>query len=184
MAWHFQALSHYLDQYTLTSMMTYGVNKGQWFNSLRLSDSYLHQLTKPPLVQIMACQLPGTKSLSEPMMPYCLSDVENKIQWKLNKNAIVFSQEETYENVICETAVIFSWPQNVKGLIFYMYWQRYNWCNIQWEMGDFSKIIKNAINHHNLTDCTNLSEKNTILTPAIFSYQATTGLHYKHWYKT
>ena len=36
------------------------------------------------------------------------------------------------------------------------------------EMGDFSKLIKNTVNHHNLTDYTSLSEKTTILTPAIF----------------
>ena len=35
-------------------------------------------------------------------------------------------------------------------------------------MGDFSKLIKNTVNHHNLTDYTSLSEKTTMLTPAIF----------------
>ena len=35
-------------------------------------------------------------------------------------------------------------------------------------MGDFSKLIKNTVNHHDLTDYTSLSEKTTILTPAIF----------------
>ena len=35
-------------------------------------------------------------------------------------------------------------------------------------MGDFSQLIKNTVNHHNLTDYTSLSEKTTILTPAIF----------------
>ena len=39
---------------------------------------------------------------------------------------------------------------------------------IKWEMGDFSKLIKNTVNHHDLTDYTSLSEKTTILTPAIF----------------
>ena len=39
---------------------------------------------------------------------------------------------------------------------------------VKWEMGDFSKLIKNTVNHHNLTDNTCLSEKTTILTPAIF----------------
>ena len=35
-------------------------------------------------------------------------------------------------------------------------------------MGDFSKLIKNTVKHHNLTDNTSLSEKKNILTPAIF----------------
>ena len=35
-------------------------------------------------------------------------------------------------------------------------------------MGDFSKLIKNTLNHHNLADYTSLSEKTTILAPAIF----------------
>ena len=39
---------------------------------------------------------------------------------------------------------------------------------VKWEMGDFSKPIKNTVNCHNLTDYTSLSEKTTILTPAIF----------------
>ena len=39
---------------------------------------------------------------------------------------------------------------------------------VKWEMGDFSKLIKNTVNHHNLTHYTSLSEKTTILTPAIF----------------
>ena len=38
----------------------------------------------------------------------------------------------------------------------------------KWEVGDFSKLIKNTVNYHNLTDYTSLSEKPTILTPAIF----------------
>ena len=39
---------------------------------------------------------------------------------------------------------------------------------IKWKMGDFQNSPKNAVIHRNLTDYTSLSEKTTILTPAIF----------------
>ena len=39
--------------------------------SLRLSDAYMRQLTRPPLVQIMACRLIGPKPLFYPMLEYC-----------------------------------------------------------------------------------------------------------------
>ena len=43
-------------------------------NSLRPSDAYMCQWTRPSLIQIMACRLTGAKPLSEPMMGYCLLD--------------------------------------------------------------------------------------------------------------
>ena len=33
--------------------------------------TYMHQLTRPSLVQIMACRPLGAKPLSEPMLGYC-----------------------------------------------------------------------------------------------------------------
>ena len=41
------------------------------FNSLKPSDAYMHQQTKPPLIQIMARHLFSAKPLSEPMLIYC-----------------------------------------------------------------------------------------------------------------
>ena len=41
------------------------------FNSLRPSDEYMSQYTRPILDQIMACGLIGTKPLSEPVLAYC-----------------------------------------------------------------------------------------------------------------
>ena len=50
----------------------YNISKtGITINSLRPSDAYMHQETKPPLVQIMAYHLVGAKALSEPMLEYC-----------------------------------------------------------------------------------------------------------------
>ena len=42
----------------------------QYFNSLRPSDAYMRQKTRPSLVQIMACRLFGAKPLSEPTLEY------------------------------------------------------------------------------------------------------------------
>ena len=57
------------------------------FNSLRPSDAYMRQLTRPSLVQIMACRLVGTKPISEPTLVYCQLDpwewTSVKYQWKL-----------------------------------------------------------------------------------------------------
>ena len=52
------------------------------FNSLRPIAAYMHQQTKPTLVQIMACCLFGTKPLSEPMLIYCQLDPK----WNINGN--------------------------------------------------------------------------------------------------
>ena len=49
----------------------WGVKTGIAINSLRPSDAYIHQETRPPLVQIMAYHLVGAKALSEPMLEYC-----------------------------------------------------------------------------------------------------------------
>ena len=48
----------------------------------------------------------------------------------------------------------------------------HNELNERWVI--FPNSSKNTVNHHNLTNYKSLSEKTTILTPAIFSYQ--TGL--------
>ena len=60
----------------------------------------------------MACRLTGAKPLSEPMLDYWLP--RNKLQWNLNLNSDIFSQENAIESVVCETAAILSRPQCVK----------------------------------------------------------------------
>ena len=37
----------------------------------------------------------------------------NKLQWNFNRNSNIFSQEKAFENVVCEMASNFSWPQCV-----------------------------------------------------------------------
>ena len=49
------------------------------FNSLRLSDAYMHHYNIPTFVQITACRLFGAKPLSEPMLSYCQLDLKEHI---------------------------------------------------------------------------------------------------------
>ena len=50
------------------------VNDKDNFNSLRPSDTYMRQQTKPPLVQMMPCRLLYNKLLSQPMLILCQLD--------------------------------------------------------------------------------------------------------------
>ena len=95
---HLETQSHFFDQHRPRSMMTYGTNKPQWFNTLRPRQNGRHFADAifkciffneniwifikislkfvprgpinniPSLVQIMAWRRPGDKPLSEPMM--------------------------------------------------------------------------------------------------------------------
>ena len=38
---------------------------------IRIWHAYMHELTQPSLVQIIACRLLGAKQLSEPILEYC-----------------------------------------------------------------------------------------------------------------
>ena len=62
----------------------------------------MHQQTRPPLVQIMACHLFGAKPLSEPMLDYFQWTLANIFQWNYNQNKILLIQENAFENVIAK----------------------------------------------------------------------------------
>ena len=54
----------------------WSINQAQFsitmfINSWRPSDAFMRQYNMPALVKILACRLPGTKPLSESMLPYC-----------------------------------------------------------------------------------------------------------------
>ena len=84
MTLHCNVISHWLGAYTKWSLYIHtNVNiMSHWnlslgmihgflvFNSLRPGDAYMHQCTRPSLVQIMACHLFGVNPLSEPMPSY------------------------------------------------------------------------------------------------------------------
>ena len=61
----------------------------------------------------MACHLDGAKPSSEPML--------DKFKWNLNRNLYIFIQENAFENVVWEMAVILSQPQGV-NYIALLYW--------------------------------------------------------------
>ena len=60
------------------------------FNSLRSSDTYMHQKARPSLAQIMACRLIDTKPLSEPVLEYWLLDPWEQISGKLELKFLYF----------------------------------------------------------------------------------------------
>ena len=109
MAWCHQATSHYLNQCWPRSLMSYGVTRPQWVNSLGSRDAYM---TRPPWVQIKACRLFSAKPLSETMITYCQT-LRNTLQWNNIWNSKLFTQEN--ENIVCEIFAILSWPQCVKN---------------------------------------------------------------------
>ena len=83
------------------------------FNSLRPSDAYMLDLTRPSFGQIMAWRRKGVKPLSERMMAYCkLGPLGTNFSEMLIKN--IFIQENPFQNVIWKMAAILSLPQCVE----------------------------------------------------------------------
>ena len=71
------------------------------FNSFPPSAAYMRQWIDSTFVQIMACHLFGTKPLSDQMLLNVNWTPGNKFQWNLNRNSIIFIQENALENVVC-----------------------------------------------------------------------------------
>ena len=84
-----------------------------WFNSLRPSDAYMHQLTN----KHWSRQWPG----AWPVPRDCLNQCWNIVNWTLrnNRNSYVFIQENALENGVWKMAAILSEPQCVK---FHNHW--------------------------------------------------------------
>ena len=83
-------------------------------NSSPPSAAYMRQRIGSALVQIMACHLFCAKPLSKPRAIVNWT-IRNKLQWNFDHNRKLFIHAS--ENVICEMAVILSWPQCVNTLI-------------------------------------------------------------------
>ena len=65
----------------------------------------------------MASRLVGTKSLSEPILPYCQFNhiaIGNRLQGNFSWNSSIFIQENAFENVVWKMLAILSQPQCVK----------------------------------------------------------------------
>ena len=84
-------------------------------NSSPPSAAYTRQWIGSALVQIMACRLFGAKPLSEPMLGNCQLDPWEQNLWKSNWNSCIFMQENTLENVVCETVAILSRGKWIKS---------------------------------------------------------------------
>ena len=78
------------------------------------SVAYMRQGTGPSLVQVMACRLFGSKPLPEPML--------GKNQWNVNRNDIIFIQENAFENIVCQ-----KWTPFCPGGDVLMYWLTFWW---------------------------------------------------------
>ena len=111
-------------RYTLLSLLSLSfpsflLFQGQLeFNSSPPSAAYLRQWTGSSLVHVMASRLFGAKPLPEPMLTYCQS------QWNLNRNSIIFIQENTIENVVCQNSAILSREKWGKNICFHSYCQK------------------------------------------------------------
>ena len=86
------------------------------FNSSPPSVAHMHQWIWSALVQIMACCLFGVKPLSKPMLCYRQLDTWKQTSVNFNKNTKLFIDENSSENIVCETAVILSRERWVKHL--------------------------------------------------------------------
>ena len=71
------------------------------------SAAYIHQWTRSALVQVTACRQTSDKPLPEPMLTYCELDSWLQIQWKSNRNSIIFIQENAFEIVVCQSGIHF-----------------------------------------------------------------------------
>ena len=70
-------------------------------NSLSLSHAYMHQLTKPPWVQVLDGQLLSAKTLSKPRMALVDLTHGNKFQWNWNQNTVFINTNQFY-SVVCK----------------------------------------------------------------------------------
>ena len=63
----------------------------------------------------MACRLIGAKPLLEPMLEFVNWTHRKKLWWNFNQNSYILIQENAFENIVCETAIILSRPRRVNG---------------------------------------------------------------------
>ena len=71
-----------------------------FINSSPPSAAYMRQWIGSSLVRVMACRLFGAKPLPELMLT-CWTP-GNKFQWNLNRNSVIFIQENAFEIDVCQ----------------------------------------------------------------------------------
>ena len=84
------------------------------FNSLRPSDTYMHQWTDHHWFRYWLVDWSAPSHYQNRCWNIVNSNLRNKIQWKLEGNPYIFIQENVVENVICEMTTNLSRPQCVK----------------------------------------------------------------------
>ena len=85
------------------------------FNSLRLSDAYMRQLTNHHCFREWLVAWSAPSHSVNQLWNIDNSNLKNKLQWNPKQNSYIFIQENAFENVVCEMAAILSRPQFVKG---------------------------------------------------------------------
>ena len=80
---------------------------------------HIYRWTGSSLVQVRVCCLFGAKPLPEPMLAICQLDSRNIFLLNLNWSSIIFIQENSFENVVCQNGGILSGGRWIKPLIWY-----------------------------------------------------------------
>ena len=96
------------------------LSRPQCVNSLRLSDTYMHQLTKPTLVQTMTCCLFSTKQIAELTLAYYILDPWEQISAKFESKHDDSLSRNGFEYMVCKTVSILCQPQSVKPKTLYL----------------------------------------------------------------
>ena len=68
----------------------------------------------------MACRLFSNKPLSQPSHCWLIINwlLRNKFQWNFKQNAMIFSQERLFENVVCKITAILLRPRYVQDVLY------------------------------------------------------------------
>ena len=80
----------------------------RYINSSPPSAQYMRRWTGSTLVQVMS----WSQETTSPCLNQCLFidnwTIRNKCHWQLNRNSNMFTQENAFENIVCEIAAILS----------------------------------------------------------------------------
>ena len=119
-----QMTSQYLNHWWAKSLTQY-VSQGLiQVNSSPPSAAYMRQETGSVLVQVMACRLTAP---SHYLSQYWLNvnwTLRNKLHWYFNRHSIIFIEEFTFENVVCDFPAKLSRGRWVNCVCHLTHWGR------------------------------------------------------------
>ena len=127
-------LSAYLPVWCLSVFCLFSVylslflkpNQHPRLNSLRPSDAYMRQQTNHPWVRWWLVAWPAPSHYLNQCWNIVNSNLRYKLQWNHKQNSFIFTQENAFENVVCEMVNILSRLQCVKG-VFALITQKSAW---------------------------------------------------------